>query len=402
MKPQMMQFKGMSPSPRKAKKNAVNTPQVYRPNQTPKCLQMKSRQTEPIKQATVARRPTAPPVYKPQQVPRCLQAKKASQTLPGTIPSNQQRTGVIANQPALHSKNGQAKIADTSYIAQQVRPVSTVAQGSKNRTVSALPNPTTRLIHAPLASTKLNIGTQKSPRSFAAHLNSHNIQRKQLFNAKHGVTNQRKTAVQMLKLYNHINRQFINDEDNETAPEGYSTVSKYFHEYHQAPWTSTRQDVIIHASTEDYDSRREGIKNVNMDYWNTPIAVKGGIYTEAMSSCTTIGFRASCNGELYTAIYHNTGTDQTFQQIWQKIMLPLMEEFNGENGLPKLKKLTNIKWFAIGGSPTSKVTCENIKKAFGMFVIGPKEIKLFTDKSDKLTKNAMVTRYGEIIYSLEE
>lgn len=207
--------------------------------------------------------------------------------------------------------------------------------------------------------------------------------------------------VQRVKRYNHAQKLYINDEDGEAAPEGYAKVSKYFHDWQRPPWTSLRP-LITRIGTDVYDPLRENMQNVDMNLWNTPVAARGGIYTEAMSTCTTIGFRGWADGQLYTALYHNTGTDQNPVYIWNRIMQPLIQLF-GQGGLPPFNDLVNLKWFAIGGSETSERTCISIVQAFQMF-LNPgwqREVMLFSGLGDHLTKNAMVDSEGNIVYSLE-
>jgi hypothetical protein len=211
-----------------------------------------------------------------------------------------------------------------------------------------------------------------------------------------------RTPVQRVKRYNHQDRQYINDEDGQPAPPGYAPVDKDTYDWTKPPWTD-KPPGILEVGTELYDAKRDGLTNVGADVWNEPMAARGGIYTEAMSTCTTIGFRGYADGQLYTAMYHNTGTDQQPGDILNKIIRPLMQQFDGD-AFPPFDNLTGLKWFAIGGGPSSKVTCASITFAFRMFLApgSERELKLFVDRDDALTKNAMVDRDGYISYSLEQ
>lgn len=208
--------------------------------------------------------------------------------------------------------------------------------------------------------------------------------------------------VQRVKRYNHRDRLYINDEqDGQTAPDGYATVSKYFHDYNAAPWTN-RAPLIGRVETAEFDQLKQNSTEVGADRWNTPVAVQGPVHTEAMSSCTTVGFRGYAGGQLYSALYHNTGTDQTPGDIFNKILRPLMTQF-GRDGLPPFDQLTNLKFFAIGGNALAETTCISIIQAFQWFLPpqAQREIMFFGRLQDTLTKNAIVDESGNILYSLE-
>lgn len=206
--------------------------------------------------------------------------------------------------------------------------------------------------------------------------------------------------VQRVKMYNHQEKLFVNDEDDDPAPRGYATVSKYFHDTTQPPWTAVPPR-ITEVDTGVYDSLRPYFTNVGPDRWNEPVASPGGAYTEGMSTCTTIGFRGWADGQLYTALYHNTGTDQAPADISNDILIPLHQQF-GKEGLPEFGDLTNLKYFAVGGSETSQKTCASIITAFHNVLPAAwdREVKLFADREDTLPKHAMVDSAGNIVYAL--
>ncbi len=379
-------------------------PPVYRPQPTPAVLQRKLSPAPPPPSSMAKSTPTAPPVYSPQPVPRVLQRKQAGvqPSVKGVRPRPPAAPAALRSTSAakcLQPKMNAREHLAGSPAANKARPESApprVAAAGALRAASVPPANRQPGPGARAATPPPRAALQPSTARPVAGTPPATRPGHPKFENRGGRVN----TVQLLKRYNHRDRLYINDEDNDPPPEGYQQVAPDAHDTTQFPWTP-RAPLIGRVGTNTYDNLRANLTNVDAQNWNVPIAVKGGIFTEAMSCCTSIGFRAYYNGELYTAMYHNTGTDQTHQQIFNSILRPLILKF-GQDGLPAFGDLTNVKFFAVGGSQLSEETCISIQQAFSFYLAQEheRELMLFSGLPNTLTKNSMVDEKGNITYSV--
>jgi hypothetical protein len=206
-------------------------------------------------------------------------------------------------------------------------------------------------------------------------------------------------VVQPIKLYNHASQLYINDEDAQPAPPGYATVSKYFHNIHDGTWTADRLPPLPQIALGGFDMAKQGLREVGPDEWNTPVAASGGIYTEEMGSCTTIGFTGTYLGQLYSALYHSVDTHASSGNI-QSTIQSLQSLFSNDGNLPAFDDLQNVRYFAMGGHSMSVTTCESIERVFirlNLDVIG---VTFKTSpEDDDLVKAVLVDGNGNVMYA---
>ncbi len=225
-------------------------------------------------------------------------------------------------------------------------------------------------------------------------------------------TSARPQVIQRIKVYNHGQQMYINDEDDDPVPPGYTKVSKYFHNVYGPGWTTQPSPLLPptplafpqlpEIPLDEFDETMANLRDVGFYEWNTPVATLGGISTEEMGSCTTIGFTGFCFTEgrrqEYSALYHNVDPDGDPQSIGG-IIANLQGLFDGTN-LPKFSDLAGVRHFAMGGHSTSTTTCQSIEQVFrqaNLTVIG------VTFKAhpgdDDLVKAVLVDSSGNVKYA---
>ncbi len=217
----------------------------------------------------------------------------------------------------------------------------------------------------------------------------------------------RGSVVQQVKVYNHASKLYINDEDGQTAPPGYATVSKYFHQYQTAPgilapgWTTNRYGgfpSIQETTVEQFDITKGGLREVGFDEWNTAVGTQGGIFTEEMGTCTSIGFTGVFNQQLYSGLYHVLDLDLQVQTI-VNILGQLRAQFDGTN-LPLFSNLTNVSYFAVGGHPESRQTCASILVVFRELGLPVSGVTFKTALEDAdLSKMVVVDPHGNVSFA---